>query len=111
MTTFLVCGGRDFSDKKLLKRTLGDRMIGAVVHGNAQGADRMAGEWAKKRGIPVIAVDANWGYYGRGAGPIRNGWMLELIKIDYVLAFPGGNGTADMVAMARAAGLPVKEIS
>jgi UDP-N-acetylmuramoylalanine-D-glutamate ligase len=35
--------------------------------------------------------------------------MLEREKPDLVVAFPGGRGTADMVAKARAAGVEVLE--
>lgn len=35
--------------------------------------------------------------------------MLDYFDIDYVVAFPGGAGTADMVRRARAKGVPVHE--
>ena len=110
MTTYLVCGGRDFADKELMNRILSNRKVSAIVHGDAAGADRMAGEWAKERGIPVIVVPANWKYYGRNAGPIRNGWMLQFIPFHNVLAFPGGRGTANMVKQAKQMAIPVEEI-
>ncbi len=107
---YLVCGGRDFADRVPLEHELYKRPVGAIVHGGARGADRMAGDWARKNGIPEIRIDANWDFYAKKAGPIRNGWMLEFVRVDVVLAFPGGSGTANMVAKARKAGIPVKEI-
>lgn len=47
---------------------------------------------------------------GKAAGPIRNQRMLDDGKPDRVLAFPGGRGTANMVKLAKAAGVPVHEI-
>lgn len=107
---YLVCGGRDFADRVPLEYELYKRPVGAIVHGGARGADRMAGDWARENGIPEIRVDANWTFHKKAAGPIRNGWMLEFVRVDVVLAFPGGSGTANMVAKAREAGIPVKEI-
>lgn len=111
MTTYLVCGGRDFTDMELMTRELDDRPVSAIVHGDCRGADRLAGEWAKLRGHPEIIVPANWKFYDKEAGFIRNTWMLKLIPFHVVLAFPGGGGTANMVAQARQIGVPVKEIA
>lgn len=84
--------------------------IDCLVHGGSDGADNLAHQWAIKRGTPVIVVQANWDYYGKGAGPVRNAWMLRYIKVTRVVAFPGGRGTANMVKLAREAGIPVTEI-
>lgn len=67
----------------------------------------MAHVWAFFEGCPVIRMDANWDFYGKKAGPIRNTWMLKYATPDLVIAFPGGGGTADMVAQAEAAGIDV----
>ena len=80
MTCYLVCGGRDFSDYDRLAKALADRPVTAIVHGNARGADKMAGAWARAHGIPEIKIDPNWDYYGKAAGMKRNSWMLEYTK-------------------------------
>lgn len=105
----LVCGGRDYADEEHLTAVL-DRLYAAdpemcIIHGGAPGADTMAGQWAKERGLPVLQCDANWVYYGKAAGPIRNQWMLQYGQPDLVVAFPGGRGTADMVTRAKLAGI------
>jgi hypothetical protein len=110
----LVCGGRDYSDWFKVRHTLYDiavlRGICRIVHGNAPGADNLAMNWAEWQKIPQGKYPADWTRYGNGAGPIRNQQMLDSEPIDLVVAFPGGNGTADMVRRARAAGIPVTEI-
>ena len=110
----LVCGGRDFKDQTLLNHTLYQlsraEIITAIIEGNATGADRMAGYWARKNKIDDIKFPADWNAHGRAAGPIRNAKMLKEGKPDLVLAFPGGRGTADMVRQARAAGVKVVEV-
>jgi len=107
----IVCGGRDFSDHVALDRAL-DRfskthVVDAIIEGNARGADSMAGFWARKHGIPDLKYNANWARYGSAAGPIRNQEMIDDGRAQCVIAFPGGRGTADMIAKAKAAGLPV----
>lgn len=108
----LVCGGRDFYDYRYLSEVLyeihDNEHITAIVHGDAKGADSHAGSWARAAGVCEIKVPAQWGM-GRGAGPIRNGWMVNILPIDLVVAFPGGTGTADMVRQAKAKGKEVRE--
>jgi hypothetical protein len=113
--TWLICGGRDFADSTMFCDAMG-RLIGLrgcpsrVVHGAARGADRMAGEWARNMALDEIAVPADWNANGKAAGPIRNQKMLDDHHPKFVVAFPGGRGTADMIARARKAGIDVAEI-
>lgn len=110
----LVCGGRDFRDWALLRKVLDDlhetSPITEIIEGGARGADALAGKWAKERNIPLRVFPANWDKYGGDAGPIRNLQMLEEGKPDFVVAFPGSGGTANMVGQARRAGIPMTEI-
>lgn len=103
----LVCGGRDYRNKANLFSFLDSLEIEAVIHGGADGADRLAGEWAIARKVPEIIVPAQWNGFGKSAGILRNQWMLKFTKVDTVIAFPGGRGTADMVKQATKAGLTV----
>lgn len=80
-----------------------------IIHGDAKGADRLAGEWAQQTGVQEVKCPAAWSMFGTKAGALRNHAMLEL-RPDEVIAFPGGTGTAHMVHSARTAGIPVMEI-
>ena len=79
-----------------------------IVHGNAQGADRIAAQEAEKAGMLIERHDAQWGTYGKAAGPIRNAHMASL-GADLCIAFWDGQskGTAGMVDEAKKAGIPV----
>lgn len=107
----LVCGGRDFDNHALLEQTLcrlhRDDTLSLLIHGNASGADRLAGQWAHNHGIDQVSYPANWKAHGRAAGPMRNRRMLHHGRPQGVIAFPGGRGTAHMVELAEQAGLPV----
>ncbi len=104
----IVCGGRDYADRDAIEAELRSLPPDAViVHGGAQGADNLAGAVARSLGLRAEVHPAEWGRYGKAAGPRRNAEMLAA-GADLVLAFPGGKGTADMVAKARAAGVPLR---
>jgi predicted Rossmann-fold nucleotide-binding protein len=106
----IVCGGRFYQDAEEVARRLGAfharHTITCILHGGAMGADRTASAWGEAQGIPTRAFLADWLRYGDAAGPIRNRAMLRESP-DAVIAFPGGNGTADMIRQARLAGVTV----
>jgi predicted Rossmann-fold nucleotide-binding protein len=112
MIRLLVCGGRHFDDRPavyaVLDRLHAERGIAVVIAGG-RGADALAVEWAKERGIPTEIYIAEWQRLGRKAGPIRNQRMLDEGRPDLIVAFPGGRGTAGMIALAHAAGREVIE--
>lgn len=81
-----------------------------IITGAARGADRFGGDWAAIEHCLLEEFPAAWEHHGRAAGPIRNRQMLKEGKPDLVIAFPGGNGTANMVKQARQAGVEVIEI-
>lgn len=90
----LVCGGRDYTgDVSCLGRVHG---VELVIHGGAKGADTLAGEYFKVRGVHVAVVKALWDYHFKDAGWKRNDAML-LLRPTYCVAFPGSNGTQDMI--------------
>ena len=75
--------------------------------GGSRGADTLAANWARTRGVPTEVYDADRQDFGRKAGPLRNGRMLAEGQPDLVVAFPGRAGTANMIEQARAAGVRV----
>lgn len=103
-----MCGGRDFTDRGRVQDALQELPADAVlVHGDGSGADRLAAQVWAAAGRMHEAHPADWARYGKAAGVIRNREMVDS-GVDLVLAFPGGTGTADTVARATAAGVPVR---
>lgn len=110
----IVCGGRHYKGKKFVFMALDlvykqhPRLT--VIEGGASGADSFAALWCFAQpsgsGVDHLEVKAEWRKYGRAAGSARNRKMLDL-NPDLVLAFPGGRGTANMVSIARVAGIRV----
>jgi SLOG family YspA-like protein len=110
----LVCGGRKFTDKALVYRTLdalaAEHGVLYVIEGGARGADALARTWRHDKLQPGKTFHADWTRYGDAAGPMRNRKMLVDGQPDLVLAFPGGDGTADMMRQATAFRCPVEQV-
>lgn len=124
----LVCGGRDFNDKKLVYNTLDQLCVDhdlrsepdeygnwmprdiVIIHGTARGADSLADDWAVVNWVPTEEFKPDWNTHGKAAGILRNIDMLKEGKPDLVVAFPGGRGTAHMVKIAKEAGVEVFEV-
>lgn len=113
MKRIIVCGGRDFADYTLVWDTLNllcpPELATTIVHGAAPGADALVDAVAGSLGLSVDPHPAEWKRWGLSAGPRRNEEMAR-IGADLCVAFPGGRGTADMVARAQAHAIPVVRV-
>lgn len=109
----LVCGSRHFTDCFILKEQLEKLDIKTIIHGDAKGADRMAGAYARTWGIEEVKFPADWNKHGKAAGPIRNTQMLKEGKPDKVIAFlaKDSKGTKNMIEQATKANIPVEVIN
>ena len=118
----LICGGRNYDDRTHFFHFM-DRVLETIkgtgetpkrdvviIHGAARGADSLADDYGRERELRVIRYPADWKTYGRRAGPIRNKLMLTNESPNVIIAFKGGNGTADMIQQGKKAGVPVYEV-
>src|ERR1700761_9623973 len=104
----LVCGGRDYQDwhsvASALQRLHDLSPIGLIIHGCDPGAATLAVRWAAQARVPTSGFDADFRSHGPAAERLRNERMVRESKPDLVVAFPGGEGTADLINRATAAG-------
>ncbi len=105
----VVYGGRDYTNRMMLYAVM-DRLharmrFSTVIHGDYRGADWLARDWARLRGIPDEPYAAEWKRLRKQAGPARNQRMVDS-KPEFGIEFPGGDGTADMRARLVRAGVP-----
>jgi hypothetical protein len=111
-----VCGGRDYLERTRVYEVLHEHVpVGAaVVHGDCKGADKLADAWAVAFDRHPVRIPAVWrragDRYNVQAGFQRNA-IIAAMPLSLLIAFPGGNGTADMVKKARSAGIEVLEIN
>lgn len=119
----LITGGRGFIDEDVISTAMSDLVhhrgafskingsVETVIHGKARrGVDHIVDKVARRMGLVVEEypiTDDEWKMLGLGAGHARNGRMLRSSRPDLVVAFPGGNGTRDMVRQAKEASVEV----
>lgn len=112
----LVCGSRKIGPGviSIVTRRLNELpMTATIIHGGAQGVDRIAAAWALVRARGATLYPADWETYGKRAGVIRNIEMLESRPVpDLVLAFWDGSsrGTMHTIAEAQARGIKTEVI-
>jgi len=94
----IIAGGRNYQLAQEDYAMLDKLHITEVISGGCSGADRCGERYAISRNLPVKKFPADWGKYGKAAGPIRNNEMA--IYADAVALFPGGKGTASMYRCA-----------
>ena len=116
--TVIVGGGRFLADREMVYSALdalhAETPIILLVHGGCRGADLLADAWAAERGIERVAYpisDAEWKERGKAAGPMRNGHMLRDHPNAFVVAFPGGRGTQNLVKQAHDMNMHTIEVS
>ena len=116
----LVTGSREYRGSDVLREISllaieHGRENLVVVHGAARsGADKLASIAARALGIREEPHPADWAKHNRAAGPLRNQEMVDA-GADEALAFfqegAANRGTADCVARAGMAGIPVRRFS
>ncbi len=108
---WLITGSRHAPEREVkaildtMKATHGKPTL--LLHGNADGADTWADEWALNVGVHPIGMSALWRRKSKAAGPIRNAELLrmamDLAAVRRVtllcVAMPGpeSSGTVDMI--------------
>ncbi len=106
-----VTGSRDWESIEIVENTLGPYLETntTVVHGNADGLDTIVKNYIERIGEPSIThvpYPPNWAKYGKSAGPIRNGAMLDHTEygeyVQLLLAYPHSKskGTVDCIGQA-----------
>ena len=107
MSRVLICGDRNWTNIESIRNAVAQFKPTLIIEGEAKGADTLGRMVAEELNIPTMRFPAEWGRYGKSAGPIRNQQMLDEGKPTLVLAFHSdiekSKGTKDMVARATKA--------
>lgn len=110
----LICSGRFYADTHTVTRVLelyaSAQAINVLIHGGHQALGGIIETWARGTDIHVIRYPANWALHGKYAEVRRNLFMLQDSRPDVLLAFPGGEDTAECIRMAQKAGIRVIEV-
>ena len=110
----LICAGRFYADIHSVTRVLDlyhqSTAISVVIHGGHQSLGGVIEGWARENSAHVVRYPANWSLYGKYAEIRRNLFMFEDSQPELLLAFPGGEDTAECIKLARNAGVNVIEV-
>ena len=110
----LICSGRFYADTHTLTHVLDlyarTQIIDVLIHGGYQTLGGAIETWARGIDVHVIRYPANWMLHGKYAETKRNLFMLEDSRPDVLLAFSGGEDTAECIKMAQRAGIQVIEV-
>lgn len=110
-----ITGGRDHipsrEEIRAFFRILDLLRPDELYHGDARGVDRYMGAVVSRERpeVKVVRHPAAWDLYGKRAGFVRNQEMLS--RVQALIAFQGGRGTAHCTATARSIGLPVYSVT
>ena len=66
-----------------------------MIHGNQIGADLLAGQWAKSKGLKVAWYRADWHGYGKAAGGLKTG-ISSCFKTSRVIGRPYSGHISDI---------------
>jgi hypothetical protein len=118
----IIAGGREFDDQEMLFEKTDESLEKAldagfdveIISGTARGADAMAIDYAKSRGLDWVEFPAPWNEFkerfgfNKTAGTMRNRWMAHFSMA--LLAFHDGKstGTKSMIKLATDENLKVK---
>jgi hypothetical protein len=99
-----VIGSRTFNDYDLLASKLNDYIIQEIISGGAKGADMLAEQYAKEKGIPTTIFLPDYARLGKAAPLKRNEDIIR--SCDKVIAFWDGKsrGTQHALNFARKLG-------
>lgn len=108
----IISGYRDFNDYALFSSVLDEFLdknkdIEKVIFGECRGTDALALRYMKKNIIPYEIYNAEWGKYGKGAGPIRNNKMVEIGTDLIAFLSEESKGTKQIIKKAQEKGLNV----
>lgn len=98
----IIAGSRDFHDYDTLLEAIKESgfTITEVVSGMASGVDQLGIRYAKENNLPLHEYWAEWGFYGKSAGPIRNRLMAKNASALIAICYNSSKGTKNMIEEA-----------
>jgi hypothetical protein len=109
----IIAGGRDYfprhGDGQMIRRVVDQLGVVEIVSGCANGADEIGEIFSFGMGKEPKRFPAEWGEWGKAAGPIRNKQMADYG--DVLLVFPGNSGTVNMIEQAKKKGMRIYSAS
>lgn len=104
----IIAGSRSIEEYGLVE--LAVRLSGfhvtQVISGTARGVDRLGEQWARRNGVSLRKMPANWAQHGNKAGYERNAEMAEVGDALVAIWDGKSRGTAHMIAVMKSLNKP-----
>lgn len=104
MVKLIIAGSRTLIEESVEIRKTVDNIlttmnmqVDEIVSGNAAGPDKIGESYAQMKNIRVTSMPADWGKYGRAAGPIRNKQMAHYADVGIVFWDGVSKGSLNMI--------------
>ena len=98
----IIAGSRHINDFAMVNNIISSSgiHITELISGGCHGVDKLGEIYANLKSIPIRIFPADWGKYGRRAGPLRNKQMADYA--DALIAIWDGKsaGTKNMIMEA-----------
>lgn len=102
-----VVGSRGVKSCAALTRRLAELEPAQVVSGGAVGVDRLAAEWARAHGVPLLELRPDYATHGPTAAPhVRNAEIVRRAALVLVVWDGRSKGTLSTLRAARRLGRP-----
>ena len=105
----IIAGGRTITDYSLVLSALAESGFQPteIVSGGAPGVDSLGERYAIENNLPLQIFYADWGSYGKAAGPIRNRKMADYGTALLAIWDGESRGTKNMIEEATKRNLQV----
>ncbi len=100
-------GSREFQPLSIVHQAMKRVGLCRVISGGARGVDKEAEDAATALGYPKSIMKADWGQYGKSAGPRRNYEMVQEADVAMVFWDGKSRGTQDFMRKAMKKGIPM----
>lgn len=100
-------GSREFQPISLVYQTMKKVGMCRVISGGARGVDQAAEDASDALKYPKKIMKADWGKYGKSAGPKRNYDMVQEADVAMVFWDGSSRGTQDFMGKAMKKGIPM----
>lgn len=103
----IIAGSRTITSKFVIGEAVLESKfdITEVVSGAARGVDEIGEQWAEEHGVPIKRFPAEWEFYGKRAGPVRNVEMAKYAEALVAVWDGKSKGTQHMIREAQKRGL------
>ena len=100
-------GSREFKPLSIVYQAMKRVGMCRVISGGARGVDQAAEDASDALKYPKKIMKADWGKYGKSAGPKRNYEMVQEADVAMVFWDGSSRGTRDFMDKAMKKGIPM----